>query len=137
MVRSGDRSMTYAELNRRANELAYHLRDLGVEPDQIVGGPDWMNEERFTIEATAGRPVTMAELQRMVRQLLVPGHDPDDYARVLADLLGNDLMRRSLARGAVAHAARFGWGAMAAGMLDVYADVLTERAAPAALVVNR
>jgi D-inositol-3-phosphate glycosyltransferase len=69
--------------------------------------------------------------------LLVAGHDPDDYARVLADLLGNDLLRRSLARGAVAHAAKFGWGATAAGMLDVYADVLTERAAPAALVVNR
>jgi D-inositol-3-phosphate glycosyltransferase len=69
--------------------------------------------------------------------LLVPGHDPEDYAQVLAELGGNPLRRAGLGRGALAHAARFGWGATAAGMLDVYADVLAEQAVPAALVVNR
>jgi hypothetical protein len=42
-----------------------------------------------------------------------------------------------LARGAVEHATRFGWGATAAGMLRAYGDVLAERAVPAALAVNR
>jgi amino acid adenylation domain-containing protein len=31
------RSLTYAELNGRANQLARHLRDKGVGPDQLVG----------------------------------------------------------------------------------------------------
>ncbi len=32
-----DQSMTYAELNRRANQLAHRLRRLGVGPDTLVG----------------------------------------------------------------------------------------------------
>jgi hypothetical protein len=31
-----DRALSYAELNRRANQLAYYLRELGVEPDARV-----------------------------------------------------------------------------------------------------
>ena len=32
-----DRQLTYEELNRRANQLAHHLRSLGVGPDVPVG----------------------------------------------------------------------------------------------------
>src|ERR1041385_5100638 len=32
----GDEDLTYGELNRRANQLAHHLRGLGVRPDELV-----------------------------------------------------------------------------------------------------
>ncbi|RKH72154.1 non-ribosomal peptide synthetase [Corallococcus interemptor] len=36
-VRFGDATLTYGELERRANQLAHHLRKLGVGPDVRVG----------------------------------------------------------------------------------------------------
>ena len=36
-VTFGDQSLTYAELDGRANQLAHHLIDLGVEPGAFVG----------------------------------------------------------------------------------------------------
>jgi len=33
----GDERLTYEELNRRANQLAHHLRSLGVRPETLVG----------------------------------------------------------------------------------------------------
>lgn len=43
---------------------------LWLDEADLIGGPDWIDVERFTIEATAGRPVSTAEMQRLVRQLL-------------------------------------------------------------------
>lgn len=36
-VEYGDEALTYAELDRRSDALAYHLRDLGVVPDDRIG----------------------------------------------------------------------------------------------------
>ncbi len=40
-VQAGGQQLTYDELNRRANQLAHHLRTLGVGPETIVGL--WVN----------------------------------------------------------------------------------------------
>ena len=40
-------------------------------PDErLSGGPDWLDDARFTIEARAGRPVTAAEMGAMLQALL-------------------------------------------------------------------
>jgi D-inositol-3-phosphate glycosyltransferase len=96
------------------------------------------------IESQAcGTPVVAAAaggLRTAVRDgvsgVLVDGHDPDDYAAVLGELLADDQRRRTLGRGAIAHAAGFSWAATASGMLDVYGDALADRA-QRPLVVNR
>jgi amino acid adenylation domain-containing protein len=36
-VEHNDRSLTYSELNSRANQLAHHLKKLGVGPERLVG----------------------------------------------------------------------------------------------------
>jgi uncharacterized protein (TIGR03435 family) len=41
-----------------------------VKADMIVGGPDWMNTDRFDMNARAPRPSTSEELRAMLRDLL-------------------------------------------------------------------
>jgi D-inositol-3-phosphate glycosyltransferase len=72
-----------------------------------------------------------------VSGVLVDGHDPADYAQVLQRLLGEPGRRRALGRGAIRHAARFGWAGTAATMLDVYARAAGERAAVRKVAVGR
>ena len=129
-----------------------------VEPQPQDELPDWYRAADVTvvpsysesfglvaIESQAcGTPVVAAAVGGLrtavadgVSGVLVDGHDPAAYAQVLADLSDDPARRRVLGRAAVDHAARFGWGATAAGLLDVYGDALAERAMPAALAVNR
>ena len=42
----------------------------GIQTVQLSGGPDWIREEQFEINATAGRDVTTAETRLMVQSLL-------------------------------------------------------------------
>ena len=37
LVEGDGQGLTYAELNRRANQLAHHLQRMGVGPDALVG----------------------------------------------------------------------------------------------------
>jgi len=60
--------------------------------------------------------------------LLVDGHNPADYAAAIGRLVSDTTLHRRLSRGAVAHAARFGWSQTAAGILDVYAGALASTA---------
>jgi D-inositol-3-phosphate glycosyltransferase len=84
------------------------------------------------VEAQAcGTPVIAASvggLRTAVRDgvsgILVDGHDPAAYARVLRGVLASPRLRDRLARGAVAHAAGFGWERTVDELLDTYAETL-------------
>jgi D-inositol-3-phosphate glycosyltransferase len=85
------------------------------------------------LEAQAcGTPVVAAAvggLSTAVRDgvsgVLVDGHDPQDWARVLGRLLAAPDWRAGLSRGAIAHASKFSWDRTAAGLLDVYREVVS------------
>lgn len=64
--------------------------------------------------------------------VLVPGHDPADYAAVLRRLHDEPGLHARLARGAVRHADGFGWDATVDRLLDVYTGAMTIPAAHAA-----
>jgi D-inositol-3-phosphate glycosyltransferase len=89
------------------------------------------------LEAQAcGTPVVAAAvggLRTSVRDglsgVLVEGHDPVSYARVLESLLDSPPRLAELSRGALAHASAFGWPATADRLVEVYTGALTEAAA--------
>jgi D-inositol-3-phosphate glycosyltransferase len=93
------------------------------------------------LEAQAcGTPVVAAAvggLRIAVRDgasgLLVPGHDPSDYADAITRVTREDGLRASLAACAVEHAAGFSWAATADGVVQTYLDALAERSEAVAL----
>jgi D-inositol-3-phosphate glycosyltransferase len=84
------------------------------------------------LEAQAcGTPVVAAAvggLRTAVRDgfsgVLVDGHDPAAWARVLAGLAASPLRLAELSRGAVAHASGFGWPATADRLVEVYTGAM-------------
>jgi D-inositol-3-phosphate glycosyltransferase len=108
----------------------YRCADLAVVPSY---------SESFglvAVEAQAcGVPVVAARVGGLptavadgVSGALVDGHDPQDWARVLADLLARPRWRAQLASGALEHAARFGWDQTADQTVRVYADAMAAHA---------
>jgi len=89
------------------------------------------------LEAQAcGTPVVAAAvggLRTAVRDgssgVLVDGHDPVVWARVLSGLVGSPGRLAALSRGALAHASAFGWPATAGQLIDVYTGAMDETAA--------
>ena len=59
--------------------------------------------------------------------VLIKGHNPGDYSRVIEQLVDEPQRRAMLAAGAVTHAGEFGWDATARGTLDVYEQALASR----------
>jgi D-inositol-3-phosphate glycosyltransferase len=122
-------------------ELAqwYRAADLTVVPS---------HNESFglvAIESQAcGTPVVAANVGGLptavrdgVSGVLVAGHDPADYAAALRDLIDQPFRRAWMGEEAIRHAARFGWSATAAGLIEVYSRAIAERRLAERLAVNR
>jgi D-inositol-3-phosphate glycosyltransferase len=62
-----------------------------------------------------------------VSGLLIEGHNPIDYARAMQLLATQPQRREELARGAVMHAAVFGWESTTTGLLDTYSAALQQQ----------
>jgi D-inositol-3-phosphate glycosyltransferase len=69
--------------------------------------------------------------------VLVDGHDPQVWAKVLGNLLASPAELHRLAGDARAHAAAFSWDRTADGLLDAYREAIDELAAPRMRVVAR
>jgi D-inositol-3-phosphate glycosyltransferase len=89
------------------------------------------------VEAQAcGTPVVAASvggLRTAVRDgvsgVLVPGHDPADYARAVRDLIDSPGRLASLSAGAIRHASRFSWTSAVDELMGVYTGVMNDVAA--------
>ncbi|MER5419367.1 D-inositol-3-phosphate glycosyltransferase [Streptosporangium roseum] len=110
------------------HELAdwYRAADVTVVPS---------HNESFGLVAlesqACGTPVAAASVGGLrtavadgVSGVLVAGHNPQDWARVLSRFVHRPAWRDALAAGAVAQAAAFGWSATAARLADVYAGAM-------------
>ena len=60
--------------------------------------------------------------------VLVQGHDPAHWARVIGRLVDDPGHRAVLARRAVLHASTFGWGATTDRLLEVYRQAVGNHA---------
>jgi D-inositol-3-phosphate glycosyltransferase len=86
------------------------------------------------LEAQAcGTPVVAAAVGGLVTAVrdgisgvLIDGHDPSDWARVLGGLLASPACRADLAEGALKHACDFSWERTVDSLLAVYSDVMVE-----------
>jgi D-inositol-3-phosphate glycosyltransferase len=84
------------------------------------------------LEAQAcGTPVIAARtgglvfvVRDRVTGFLVRGDSPAQYAESLLALLGDQDLARRMGRAGVAHALRYSWDATAAGILEVYGELL-------------
>jgi D-inositol-3-phosphate glycosyltransferase len=108
------------------------LSDLYRAADVVVVPSHNESFGLVAVEAQAcGTPVVAAAVGGLVTAvahdvsgLLVPGHDPADYASALRRLIGDPALRNRLSTGAVRHAAAFSWERTAEGLLAVYSEAL-------------
>ena len=69
--------------------------------------------------------------------VLVDGHNPADYADAIGRIVAMPTLREQLAVAGVEHARKFGWGATAGQVLDVYSEAIAEHESVGRIVAAR
>jgi D-inositol-3-phosphate glycosyltransferase len=136
------------QLTALARKLGIAERTRFIKPQSQTGLAEWYRAADLTvvpsynesfglvaIESQAcGTPVVAARvggLATAVRDgisgVLIDGHDPADYARVCAELLGRPEQLGRMRLDARRHAEGFGWKATAERTLEAYSDTMAER----------
>jgi D-inositol-3-phosphate glycosyltransferase len=114
----------------------HRLADIYSAADAVLVPSRWESFGLVALEAQAcGTPVIAASvggLRDVVVHgrtgLLVEGHDPGAYAAAIVRVLDDRRLAGRMRRAAVRHAARFSWDATAAGVRDVYRELLERQA---------
>ena len=136
-----------ADQLRMVDPVPHHLLSTYYRAADVVLVPS--RSESFglvALEAAAcGTPVVAAAVGGLRRAVhdgvsgeLVPGHDPARWAVALDVLLADPARRAAMGRGAVAHAAGFGWDRTAAAVLAEYDSASTtfSRRRPGSLLLE-
>jgi D-inositol-3-phosphate glycosyltransferase len=152
---SGNRPLPPQQLARLADELGVGPQVRLVPPVSREDLADWYRAANLTVvpshsesfglvaveSQAVGTPVVAAAVGGLRTAVvdgssgvLVAGHDPADWARVLTDLVRNPDRRHRLATGALRHAQSFSWQRTADQLLAGYAGVLAP--APMAAVAG-
>jgi D-inositol-3-phosphate glycosyltransferase len=106
----------------------YRAADLTVVPSHsesfgLVALESQASGTPVVAAAVGGLPTAVAD---GVSGVLVDGHDPAVWAKVLGDLLRTPAELRGLATQARAHAERFSWDRTADGLLATYRDAILD-----------
>ncbi|MGO1070384.1 amino acid adenylation domain-containing protein, partial [Lysobacter sp. CA199] len=112
---AGDRSLTYAELNGRANRLAHHLRTLGLGPDERVG---------ICVQRNADMLVALlASLKSGAAYVpLDPSYPPDRLGYMLDDAMPRAVLTDAVGRPVLSQALALAEQAQSLTVLDLQAD---------------
>jgi D-inositol-3-phosphate glycosyltransferase len=112
------------------------LADFYRASEAVIVPSRWESFGLVALEAQAcGTPVIAAAAGGLrdvvvdgVTGLLVEGHEPAAYAQAILGLLSDRRTASRMGRAAARHAVRFSWDATAAGIRDVYRELVGRRA---------
>src|SRR5262245_7490926 len=67
---AGRKGSRYTAVNAPLKFLIFSALNIGFEPSRLIGGPEWIEHERFDVVAAVPEGAQPADIPRMLRTLL-------------------------------------------------------------------